>query len=126
MRVRTDVREYGIRTTLPVEQVKQVFHRHVSAQARHVLFEPLEPSDDPFDVPPTFAAVASARSFTGGWAVQIHIEDRGAVRDVGLRVIGTRTLDKIMFGLRDAYLLGKGVTVAEGALERLDAAGGRV
>lgn len=119
--VKARVHDITFTTPLPVEVIKRAFHEYVSAQSRKVLLEPLDPTTDPFETDPTFAAVASVTRFSGGWAVQIHIEDRGPVRDVLLRVIGRSWFDLVMFGRRDAYLMSKGVPIAEGVLRRLQA-----
>ncbi|GAA4977750.1 hypothetical protein WHI96_14550 [Pseudonocardia tropica] len=120
--VKARIHDITFTTPLPVEVIKRVFHEYVSAQSRKVELAPLDPNTNPFETDPTFAAVASVTQHFGGWAVQIHIEDLGPVRDVLLRVVGHTPFDVIMWvSLRHAHLRSKGIPIAEGAYRRLQA-----
>jgi hypothetical protein len=111
-----------IRTTLTVEQVKQIFSSTLQSFSKKVEFGAIASSDNPFDAPMDFTAYASLKTFTGGWVVQIYVADNEGVRSVALVPVGSSAIGRAVGGLKNTYSRSAGREKAGTVLDRLRAA----
>jgi hypothetical protein len=111
-----------IRTTLTVEQIKKIFNSTLQAFSRKVEFGPIAASDNPFAEQKDFEAYASLKTFTGGWVVQIYIDDVEGARTVSLLPVGSSALGRAVGGLKNTYSRSAGREKSQAVLDRLRAA----
>ena len=109
-------------TSLDLNQIKRIFSDTVAGLHRKVEFGPIQASDNPFDDSDDFSAFASLSTLTGGWVVQIYINDDGDSRRVRLAALGSGGVGRAVGGLKNTVSISKSREIILGVLAKLRSA----